>query len=180
MVKVYTAGHSNGTAQQFVEMLAGNGIVELVDVRAHPGSRRNPQFNQESLRAVLAGAEIRYHWAGKHLGGMRKATADSPHRALPTALQGYAEHMQGEDFASAVVQLRQLAGRARLAIMCAERDPAHCHRSLIADYLLTAGDSVTHLLSADQHCEHRLHAAARQTAQGLIYDRLTQATLALE
>ncbi|MDH3712390.1 MAG: DUF488 domain-containing protein [Gammaproteobacteria bacterium] len=180
MVKVYTAGHSNRAAQQFVEMLAVNGISELVDVRAHPGSRRNPQFNQDSLRAALAGAEIRYHWAGKHLGGLRKATADSPHCALLTALQGYAEHMQGEDFAGAVQQLRQLAARARLAIMCAERDPEHCHRSLIADYLLAAGDRVAHLLSADERCEHGLNAAARQTARGLVYDRLTQATLALE
>lgn len=137
-------------------------------------------MGQESLRASLAGADIRYHWAGKRLGGLRNVTADSPHRALPAALQGYVEHMQGEDFAGAVARLQQSASRVRLAIMCAERDPAHCHRSLIADYLLAAGDSVTHLLGADQRSERRLPAAARQTTHDLIYDRLTQAALALE
>lgn len=179
MVMVFTAGHSNGELHEFVQLLASSGIAELVDVRAYPGSRRNPQFNQDALSAALAGAEIRYRWAGKHLGGMRKASTSSPHTALPPAMQGYAEHMQGEDFAGAAQHLRRLAGRASVAIMCAERDPAHCHRSLIADYLLAGGDSVTHLLASGEHRVHRLNIAARHAAQGLIYDRLIQASLDL-
>ena len=179
MVRIYTAGHSNRTLPEFVELLLRGGIKELVDVRAHPGSRRNPQFNQDVLRAALAEAGIRYHWAGRQLGGMRKPTADSRYRALPRGMQGYAEHMQSETFRGAVGQLRQLADRAPVSIMCAEREPADCHRSLIADYLLTTGDGVTHLLSADTCGEHQLNAAARLTADGLVYDRLTQATLDL-
>ena len=180
MVSVFTAGHSNGTLPEFVQMLASSGITGLVDVRAYPGSRRHPQFNQAALSAALVNADISYHWAGKQLGGMRRAGVHSPHTALVPAMQGYAEHMLVEDFADAVQQLRQLAGRARVAIMCAERDPAHCHRSLIADYLVAAGDSVTHLLPSGEHREHRLNMAVRLTSQGLIYDRLTQASLDLE
>jgi len=179
MATVFTAGHSNGELQEFVQLLAGNGIAELVDVRAYPGSRRNPQFNRDALSAALASAEIRYRWAGKHLGGMRKASIPSPHTALPPTMQGYAEHMQGEDFTDAARHLRSLAGGARVAIMCAERDPAHCHRSLIADYLLAGGDTVVHLLASGEHCDHRLNIAARQAPQGLIYDRQTQTSLDL-
>lgn len=92
-------------------------------------------------------------------------------------MRGYAEHMQSEDFAAAVQRLRLLAESAPVAIMCAEREPSHCHRSLIADYLVAQGDHVIHLLTTDVRHEHRLHDAARQTAQGLIYDRQTQADL---
>ncbi len=174
-MRIYTAGHSNHPLQAFVGLLADSGIADLVDVRANPGSRRNPQFNRERLRDALAGAAIRYHWAGKHLGGLRKASADSDHRALPPAMQGYAEHMQSEAFAGALRALRELAGP--VAIMCAEGDPAHCHRSLIADYLLSIGDRVTHLIGGAGNREHRLHPAARRGASGLVYDRQTQARL---
>ena len=180
MVRIYTAGHSNRSLSELVAVLAGGAIQELVDVRAHPGSRRNPQFNQEPLRAALSDAGICYRWAGKALGGMRKATPGSSHCALPASMQGYAEHMCSEAFRDTVQQLRQRAENARVCLMCAERDPADCHRSLIADYLLTLGDGVTHLLSEDAGREHRLHPAARITAAGLVYDRLTQANLDLE
>ena len=179
MVRIYTVGHSNRTLPELVAILLGGGIEALVDVRAHPGSRRNPQFNQAPLRAALAQAGIDYRWAGEHLGGMRKATANSPHRALASNIRGYAEHMHSDAFRDAVEELQQLADRAQACIMCAERDPASCHRSLIADHLLCAGDSVTHLLGAASRTEHRLHPAARLTDAGLVYDRRTQASLDL-
>lgn len=79
MVRVFTAGHSNRPAGEFVDLLVAGGITDLVDVRAYPSSRRNPQFNREPLHTALAEARIRYHWAGKHLGGMRKVSAQSAH-----------------------------------------------------------------------------------------------------
>ena len=177
MVRVYTVGHSNRSLQELVDVLVAGSIRALVDVRAHPGSRHNPQFKKETLRAALTDAGIDYHWAGQRLGGMRKAGADSPHRALPPAMRGYAEHMQSEAFADALRHLRRLAGELPAAIMCAERDPAQCHRSLIADALLQTGDEVWHLISATERHQHQLHPAARTSEGGLVYDGLTQGSL---
>lgn len=172
---VYTVGHSNRTSSEFVALLVEAGIGELVDVRTHPGSRRNPQFNGEALRAALAEAGIRYRWAGRHLGGLRGPAADGAHGALPGALRGYAEHMLGADFRRAAAQLCELAETRPTAVMCAERDPAHCHRSLLADYLLWRGREVAHLIEPGHRVAHRLHPQARVGDAGLVYDRDTQA-----
>lgn len=180
MVSIYTVGHSNRAQPEFITLLEHAAIDELVDVRAYPQSRRNPQFNRHTLAAALAEVNIRYRWAGEHMGGRRPVASESPHHALPVSLRGYADHMLGQSFAAATRRLRELADAARVAVMCAERDPAHCHRSLIADYLVAAGDNVTHLIKPGEQREHRLNEAARQSAAGLIYDRLTQAGLDLD
>jgi uncharacterized protein (DUF488 family) len=106
-------------------------------VRAYPASRRHPQFNKANLRAFLEGASIAYRWEGKALGGMRPS---------------YADHMQTEQFQSAARSLSQTGGR--VCIMCAESNPADCHRSLIADWLVAHGERVTHLLDAERRQEH--------------------------
>jgi len=106
-------------------------------VRAYPASRRHPQFSKDSLSAFLQEAGIAYRWEGKALGGMRPS---------------YAEHMQTEEFQAAAAALA--AGRDRICIMCAEGDPAHCHRSFIADWLVARGHPVTHLLDPGRQREH--------------------------
>ena len=86
---------------------------------------------------MLPGFGIAYEWHGKALGGMRPS---------------YAEHMQTEEFQTAA---GALAGRKdRVCIMCAESDPAHCHRSFIADWLVARGHQVTHLLGSGGQREH--------------------------
>ena len=69
-------------------------------------------------------------------------------------------------------------GRAT-ALMCAERLPAHCHRFLIADWIVAHGGAVTHLLDAGAAEEHRLHPAARLRDGQLFYDGDTQGELGL-
>jgi uncharacterized protein (DUF488 family) len=106
-------------------------------VRAYPGSRRHPQFNKENLKASVEAAGIAYRWEGKALGGMRRS---------------YADHMQTEQFQSTARALSQSGGR--VCIMCAESNPADCHRSFIADWLVAQGERVTHLLDLDRRQEH--------------------------
>jgi uncharacterized protein (DUF488 family) len=106
-------------------------------VRAYPGSRRHPQFNQENFVTSLAEAGIAYRWEGNALGGMRPS---------------YADHMQTEQFQSAARALSELEGR--VCIMCAESNPSDCHRSFIADWLVAHGDRVTHLLDLGKRLEH--------------------------
>lgn len=152
-------------------MLREAGVTTLVDVRARPVSRRHPQFAQAALRAALARQGMSYHWAGRELGGLRPARAGSPHTALPEGLRGFADYMEEEAFVQAARDLEHLAARAPAALLCAERDPAQCHRGLLADYLTLRGAQVVHLLVPGTSRPHVLHPAARRESAALVYDR---------
>jgi uncharacterized protein (DUF488 family) len=106
-------------------------------VRAYPVSRRHPQFSKERLGASLREGGIAYEWHGKALGGMRKS---------------YADHMQTEEFQAAAAALTDR--KDRVCIMCAESNPADCHRFFIADWLVAHGPRVMHLLDLGKQREH--------------------------
>ena len=97
-VALYSVGHSNRSFAELLALLQAVGIVTLVDVRAGPRSRHNPQFNEVSLREASTRDGIAYHWAGRMLGGLRKARVDSPHIALEAGVRGFADHMETEGF----------------------------------------------------------------------------------
>jgi uncharacterized protein (DUF488 family) len=171
---LYAVGHSNRPLEALLSLLRCADIRQLADVRANPSSQRFPQFNGEALREVLEEAQVAYHWAGRHLGGHRQGLSQSLHIALGDAgLRAYADHMETEVFGRAAGQLINLARRGPLAIMCAEKRPQNCHRSLIADYLTLQGHRVLHLIDENAIEEHQLDARARRESGRLVYDRLT-------
>lgn len=177
-ITLYTVGHSNREADGLLELLGAAGVTNLVDVRAHPQSRRHPQFGQAALREAAEAVGVTYHWAGRQLGGRRRPRPDSPHRALAEdGLRGYADYMDSAQFAGATAQLLRLAGRAPTVVLCAERLPEDCHRSLIADYLVLQGARVLHLIDAEERREHRLRPEARRESARLVYDRNLSAAL---
>jgi uncharacterized protein (DUF488 family) len=176
---LWTIGHSNRSIDELIAMLTEAGIVTLVDVRAQPHSTRYPQFNEDVLREACGQANIVYHWAGRHLGGLRAMRPGSPHLALDTGRRGFADHMGTETFKRAVSQVVSLAARGPTALLCAERDPAQCHRALIADYLILQGMSVVHLIAPGERREHLLSPQARRESAELIYDRQVTAELNL-
>ena len=171
LLTLYTIGHSDRTLTELTALLRDAGITCVVDVRAQPASSRHPQFNMESLRAALTADGIIYHWAGRQLGGQRVARPDSPHHSLPETLRGFADHMDTEVFAKGVAQLLGIARRATTAVLCAERLPENCHRSLISDYLTLRAIRVIHLIGRDEQCEHLLDPRARRESASLVYDR---------
>ena len=177
---LYTIGHGTRRIGELIALLQEAGVVTLVDVRAQPRSRHNPQFNDDALRLACENADIVYHWAGRQLGGMRAPRPDSPHRALDEGLRGFADHMDTDAFQKGAAQLQNLATRDSCAILCAERDPARCHRSLIADYLTLQGWRVLHLLTPGETREHLLSPAARRESAALVYDRQVSGELGLE
>jgi uncharacterized protein (DUF488 family) len=180
MTRLYTLGHSDRTLEAFLVLLQSAGIEILVDVRAKPASRRFPHFDEKRLRSALDEAAIQYHWAGRQLGGMRRSRPDSSHTALPQAgLRGYADYMETDEFQIAARQLIGLGDRAPTAIMCAERLPQHCHRSLMADYLIMRGAHVVHLIVPGETIDHCLSPSARRESAQLIYDRHVQESLDL-
>jgi len=180
MSTIYTIGHGNRRIEELLELLAAARIELLVDIRAFPGSRRHPQFRREALRAGLADKDIDYRWMGDTLGGRRAPLDDSPHVALAAGVRGFADYMRTYQFQTATEELVLLARQAsKLAVMCAETTPEHCHRSLLADYLTMGGNPVTHLVDRDVTREHGISMTARITESGLTYDRHATRELSL-
>lgn len=180
MTTVFTIGHGNRPLGEFIALLRDAGIECLVDVRAYPASRRHPQFARGALEKSLADTGVRYVWEGKALGGRRKLENNSPHVALNNpGFRAYAGHMRTEEFRQAFERLVETGRGQRTAIMCAERLPWECHRSLIADYLIARGENVVHLISTGADELHRLNPLVRLRDETLVYDGEAQGELRL-
>jgi uncharacterized protein (DUF488 family) len=171
-VTVLTVGQSTRTLEQFLELLKAHGVQRVVDVRTVPKSRRNPQFGQDALPGSLGQAGIGYtHMPA--LGGLRRARPDSPNLGWRNAsFRGYADHMQTPQFAQALQEVIDLAGKERIALMCAEAVPWRCHRSLIADALLVRGIAAEDIASPTRRSPHRLTPFARVQGTGITYPAL--------
>lgn len=166
---VLTIGHSTHPAEAFIDLLRSHGVELLVDVRTRPGSKRNPQFNQQALATALAASGIAYCHEGE-LGGFRQPRLNSPNLGLRSAwLRGYADYMQTAAFAGALQRLIGLAAGRRVAVMCAEALPENCHRSLVADALTANRVRVEHILDSFPRRPHRLTAAARIKGTSVVY-----------
>ncbi len=157
---LWTIGHSTRPITEFVSLLKAHGIQQLVDVRTVPRSRHNPQFNSEALAQSLARAAIHYRHAG-NLGGLRKPRKDSINAGWRNAsFRGYADYMQTEQFGEALEELMAYSTSKKTVIMCAEAVPWRCHRSLIADALVTRDWEVRHIMSERKADRHRLTSFA--------------------
>jgi uncharacterized protein (DUF488 family) len=176
---VWTIGHSTRALDELIAALQAHRIRVLVDVRAFPASRRNPQFSRESLERELPKAGIEYLWMGKELGGRRREVKNSPDVALRNeSFRAYAHHMRSTAFREGIDELLQLAQKKRLAIMCAELLWWRCHRSMISDYLEAArGVDVRHIRDAEHDDEHRVKSEARIEGDSIFYDRGETRTL---
>lgn len=157
----YTVGHSTRPLEQLVALLQGVGVSLLVDVRTVPRSRTNPQFNRDTMPSALAPHGIDYlHMAA--LGGLRGRRHDGPSVNTwwrNTSFRNYADHALEPAYGEAIRELRRLGHERVCAVMCAEAVWWRCHRRIIADYLLSAGEEVLHIMG-----EGRLEPAVRTPA----------------
>ena len=158
---VYTIGHSTHTLDAFVELLKINHVTVVADVRTIPRSRRNPQFNGDTLPADLSSYGIAYvHMTG--LGGLRRPWADSPNKGwLNSSFRGFADYMQTVEFTTNLRTLIDMARKDTFVLMCAEAVPWRCHRSLIADALSIQGVKVEHIIGKSGTRPHVLTPWAR-------------------
>ena len=153
-LSVFTIGHSNHAAGVFLELLFRHEIEEVVDVRSSPHSRYNPQFNRKTLQAALSKAGIGYVFMGAELGGRPadRLCYDSHGRVQ------YDRLAEAEAFREGVRQVIRRAGERHVVLMCSEKEPLDCHRTLLISRVLTARDlGIGHIL-ADGGLES--HAAA--------------------
>ena len=153
---VLTVGHSTRPLEEFIALLAAHSVNRLIDVRAVPRSRHNPQFDRDTLPTALEAAGVRYaHVAG--LGGFRQTHPGSLNMGWRNvSFRGFADYMQTPEFADNLAGLIEQATRERIALMCAEAVPWRCHRSLIADALVVHGIRAEEIISATQLHTHTL------------------------
>jgi uncharacterized protein (DUF488 family) len=150
---IFTIGHSTRPIAELLTLLQWVGVDLLVDVRSIPRSRTNPQFNADALPGPLGDAGIRYRHLSA-LGGLRRRKKGEP-PSLNTfwhvaAFRNYADYAATEAFRTGLNELRALSRGNCCVIMCAEAVWRRCHRRLIADYLLTQGVPVMHIMGLDK------------------------------
>ena len=168
----YTIGHSTRSITEFVDLLGSVEVTLVVDVRTVPRSRTNPQYNRDSLPDALGQFKVGYEHIAS-LGGLRGATRNvSPSVNAfwqNKSFHNYADYAMGHCFHEGLTRLVELGRAQRCAIMCAEAVWWRCHRRIIADYLLAAGETVFHITGPGKVALAQLTAAARSFPGGLTY-----------
>lgn len=167
----FTIGHSTRRLAAFIALLEAARVELVVDVRTVPRSRTNPQYNRDVLPDALAQHRIGYRHIAA-LGGLR----GKAHDVAPAvngywtndSFHNYADYALGAAFRAGFEELRALGHRKTSAIMCAEAVWWRCHRRIIADYLIAAGETVCHILGKDHIEPARLTSAARCDASGAV------------
>jgi uncharacterized protein (DUF488 family) len=140
---IKTIGHSNHPIERFVDLLKAGGVEAVVDVRSTPYSRRFPQFGRERLAQSLSAAGILYRYEGAALGGKPKDGA------------GYDALAGRPEFKAALDRLITSSADATLCLMCAEKEPLDCHRTvLVSRRLAERGVEIEHLLADGRRKPH--------------------------
>lgn len=140
---LFTIGYSGRTIDDFIAILKQHKITALCDVRSMPYSSRNPQFNRELLKKALKSHSIEYVFLGEELGARSKEPS--------CYVDGKAIYQKIADstlFKNGLerIKLGMQKGYV-LALMCAEKDPLTCHRSiLICRNLRGQGIDIRHII----------------------------------
>jgi uncharacterized protein (DUF488 family) len=124
--ELYTIGHSNQTANDFISLLKKNSINAICDVRSSPFSKYTPQFNKKEIEKKLKENEIIYIFLGKELGARTEN--------MECYVKGkIAYNLLANDpvFKQGIERLENGMKQYKIALMCAEKDPITCHRMIL-------------------------------------------------
>ncbi len=138
---VFTIGHSTHSQERFIELLSQHAITAVCDVRSKPYSRRYEQFNREQLKSALKANGIAYVFLGKELG----ARSEDPSCYENGKVQ-YDRLAHTALFQQSIQRVQDGMKNYRVALMCAEKEPLECHRTiLVARRLAAIGLDVQHI-----------------------------------
>jgi uncharacterized protein (DUF488 family) len=153
---VFSIGHSTQPLERFIALLKQHDITAIADVRSKPYSRMNPQFNREALKKALSENGVAYVFLGLELG----ARSQDRSCYLNGKVQ-YGRLAQTELFASGMERVREGTKKFRIALMCAEKEPLDCHRTiLVSRHLDATGTDVQHI-HGDGRIESHKEAMSR-------------------
>ena len=143
MDTLFTIGHSNHDPETLLRLLRAHSITAVADVRSNPFSARLPQFNRPVLEATLKSAGIKYSFLGKELGARRDEQ--------DCYIDGQARYdriAKTPAFLDGIHRILAGAISYRIALLCAEKDPITCHRTiLVCRQLRRPGLQIMHILA---------------------------------
>lgn len=157
--KLFTIGHSNRSPEEFVGMLKENGVTAIADVRSQPYSRHMPHFNREPLQEPLKENGIAYVFLGDELGARRGEKC--------CYVDGQAKYeliAKTDAFQSGLERLRDGTKKYVVALMCSEKDPITCHRTILVAKSLRQEFEIRHII-APQRIEMHSDAEKRLMRQ---------------
>lgn len=147
---MFTIGHSNHSFEEFLSLLVRHGVDTLADVRSAPYSRFAPHFDRGALSGALGREGVKYQYYGGELGGRPKNPA-----CYEAGRVQYDLVKQTKLFKKGLERLRDELDElvdGSVALMCAEKEPLCCHRTLlVAQALDQPPDGRDHV-----HVEHIL------------------------
>lgn len=190
LLTLYTIGHSNITADDFLDLLKQHDINVLVDVRSAPFSKHAPQFNKGDLHAFLNKNGVDYRFAGEHLGG-RPSHADvykdnkmpdkeTKRQDFLQAVQ-YKQVMQRDWYQKGISHLIRIIQETtkqggNVAIMCSEGNPQECHRHhLITRSLIDPAVKIIDDIDVSVH--HILKDGSLQSVNEDVFEEIIQERL---
>lgn len=160
---IYTIGHSTHAISQFVELLTKHSVDVVADVRSSPYSRFQPQYNREELRNSLKSAGIQYVFLGAELG----ARSNDPNCYVEGRVQ-YDRLAQSSYYRQGIERLIDGASSHVIAVMCSEKDPLECHRTLlVAQTVVAKGLKIAHILADGTLETHELTLSRLLRQMGL-------------
>lgn len=139
-MKIFTIGYEGATVAEFISALQNAGVERVIDVRALPNSRR-PGFSKTPLRNALAEAGIDYVHL-RALGTPVEGRAAARAGRIEDLQRIYAGQLELPEAMAAGAQMVELAKERPSALLCYEREPSGCHRSLLLQAVAPDVDAV--------------------------------------
>lgn len=143
-MRIFTIGYEQTTVPEFIAALRNAGVERVIDVRALPLSRR-PGFSKSALKSALAEAGIEYLHL-KALGTPAEGRAAARAGRHADLERIYAGQLELPEAIAQSAQMLALADERPSALLCMEREPAHCHRTLLLNAVAPDAE-VTHLFA---------------------------------
>lgn len=146
MPDLQTIGYEGCTVDAVLAALRAAGTKLLIDVRAVPQSRK-PGFSKRQLAAALDGVGIGYvhlQGLGTPKPGRDAVRAGHPERMVPI----FMDHMRSDRAQAELAQAKGLAAERVCCLLCFERDHTTCHRTLVAELVVSESEQIVRHLSA--------------------------------
>jgi uncharacterized protein (DUF488 family) len=161
MSSFFTIGHSNHAMDAWLGLLRQHKVEVVVDTRSSPYSKYVPQFDRELIERSLEQEGIRYLFLGAELGGRPADPAyyDANGHVI------YGRLSEDARFREGIARLETGMKRFRVALVCGEENPAHCHRRLLVGRVLAERGSTMLHIRGDGRVETDAQVAAESGKQ---------------
>lgn len=149
--ELFTIGYSSFSLKVFLNTLKKYKITAVADVRSQPYSQFKPEFNRENLKEELYKNNIAYAFLGEECG----ARVDDP-KCYIDGKVNYELVAKNPTFKKGLERIIKGMEKFSIALMCAEKDPITCHRTiLVCRNLQSAGVEIKHILSNGRVEKHK-------------------------